>query len=299
MENFALILVAIAIGYIIQKLKVLSDDAPIILNQYVIYISIPALILLQIPKLSISMESITPAFIAWITMALSAIFIFFISKFLNFSKDITGSLLLVSILGNTTFVGIPLITAYLGDASLPYILVYDQLGSFFFLTVYATFIASYYSNTTEVDLKILIKKVLLFPPTISLIIAFSLNGVEYNPIITSVLNSLANTMVPIALVAVGLQLRFKIASDELKPFSVALGTKLIFAPFIAYMICVVFSWDSQVAIVSIMEAGMGPMVTAGAIASMAGLAPRLSSAIVGYGILLSFLTTGFLFRIIT
>ena len=43
---------------------------------------------------------------------------------------------------------------------------------------------------------------------------------------------------------------------------------------------------------------MAPMITAGAIASMAGLAPRLSSAIVGYGILISFLTTGVLFNIL-
>ena len=38
---------------------------------------------------------------------------------------------------------------------------------------------------------------------------------------------------------------------------------------------------------------MAPMITAGAIASMAGLAPRLSSAIVGYGILILFITTEF------
>ena len=44
--------------------------------------------------------------------------------------------------------------------------------------------------------------------------------------------------------------------------------------------------------------GMAPMITAGAIASMAGLAPKLSSAIVGYGILISFITTAILFNII-
>jgi len=43
---------------------------------------------------------------------------------------------------------------------------------------------------------------------------------------------------------------------------------------------------------------MKPMITAGAIASMVGLAPRLSSAIVGYGTLLSFFTTWILFKFI-
>jgi hypothetical protein len=48
-----------------------------------------------------------------------------------------------------------------------------------------------------------------------------------------------------------------------------------------------------------MEASMAPMITAAAVASMAGLAPRLSSAIVGYGILLSFATTWVVYNFIT
>jgi len=51
--------------------------------------------------------------------------------------------------------------------------------------------------------------------------------------------------------------------------------------------------------VSIMEASMAPMITAAAVASMAGLAPRLSSAIVGYGIILSLGTTWVVHYLIT
>jgi len=43
--------------------------------------------------------------------------------------------------------------------------------------------------------------------------------------------------------------------------------------------------------VSIRESTMGPMVTAGALASAAGLAPRLVAGIIGYGSLLSIGTT--------
>jgi predicted permease len=96
-----------------------------------------------------------------------------------------------------------------------------------------------------------------------------------------------------------LQLRFKLPKEDLRPFFSALGVKLILSPIIAIIISMIFSWESKAALVSIMEAGMGPMITAGAVASMAGLAPRLSSAIVGYGVLLSFLTTWILFKIIT
>lgn len=298
MENFVLILLAITLGYGINRLNIFPKETPTILNQFVIYISLPAMILLQIPKLSFSMDTLIPIFIAWIVMSISAILVLLLAKIFSFSKEITGSLMLVAILGNTSFMGIPIVNAYMGQSAMPYVLVYDQLGTFIALAIYGTFIASYYSSKSQITFKIITLKVLTFPPFISLVLALFLIGVEFNPIISKVLASFANTIVPIALVAVGLQLQFKLPKEDIKPFSVALIIKLIIAPIIAIIICKIFSWNNEASIVSIMEAGMAPMITAGAIASMAGLAPRLSSAIVGYGILISFITTAILFNII-
>lgn len=299
MENFALILLAILIGYVISRLNIFSKDAPTILNQFVIYISLPAMILLQVPKLSFSIDMVIPIVIAWSVMILSAILILLLSRFFSFSREITGCLMLVSILTNSSFLGIPIINAYMGESALAYVLVYDQLGTFIALATYGTFIASYYSNKTQLTFKIITLKVFTFPPVIALITSLFLMGVEFNPIISKVLNSFASTIVPVALVAVGLQLKLKLPKEDLKPFSVALSVKLIIAPIIAIGISSLFNWNNQASIVSIMEAGMAPMITAGAIASMAGLGPRLSSAIVGYGILISFITTGVLFKVIS
>ena len=298
MENFILILLAITVGYIIQRLNIFSKEAATILNQFAIYISLPAMILLQVPKLTFSIDSLIPIIIAWSVMIISAALILIISKFLSFSKEITGSLMLVAILTNSSFLGIPIINAYMGESSLPYILVYDQLGTFIAFSIYGTFIVSFYTSKKEISFKIFTLKVLTSPPLLALIVALLLMGVEFHPVLSKVLSSFANTIVPIALVAVGLQLQFKLPKEDLKPFSVALFIKLIIAPIIAIIICKIFNWNNEASMVSIMEAGMAPMITAGAIASMAGLAPRLSSAIVGYGILISFVTTGILFGIL-
>ena len=299
MENFILILLAIAVGYFINRLNIFSKDAPAILNQFVIYISLPAMIILQVPKLTFSMDTLIPIIVAWCVMGISAILVLLFARIFSFSKEITGSLMLVAILTNSSFMGIPIINAYMGESSLAYILVYDQLGTFIALATYGTFIASYYSSKSQISFKIITLKVLTFPPFLSLVLALFLMGVEFHPVLSKVLSSFANTIVPIALVAVGLQLQFKLPREDLKPFSVALFIKLIIAPIIAIIICKIFDWNNQASIVSIMEAGMAPMITAGAIASMAGLAPRLSSAIVGYGILISFVTTGILFKLIS
>ncbi|MFT7004807.1 MAG: putative permease [Sulfurimonas sp.] len=299
MENFLLIFVAIMAGYLINRGNVFPKDTPMILNQFILYLSLPAMALLEIPKMDLSFEILIPIIVAWIVMGISAIVIFSISKMLNFSKNITGSLLLVGVLGNTSFVGIPINHAYFGTYSLPYVLVYDLLGSFIMLSTYGTFISAYYSSAEDVDTKVIIKKMITFPPFISLLLALLFIGTEFPPMITNVLSVFSSTIVPLALVAVGFQLKFKLPKEDIKPFFAGLSVKLILSPIIAIIIIYAFSWDNKVALISIIESGMGPMISAAAVASMAGLAPRLSSAMVGYGILFSFFTTWILFQVIS
>lgn len=249
------------------------------------------MILLQVPKMSFSLELLIPAVIAWIVMGVTALLTLFLSKLLKFNKEVTGALMLVSILTNSTFLGIPIINAYMGSSAMPYILIYDQFGTFLAFALYGTFIVSYYSQTSEVNLKIILVKVVTFPPFIALIGALFLIGVKFNADITKVLTNLQGTIVPVSLLAVGLQLQLRLDKDEIKPFTLSLFIKLIAAPVIAFAAAKFFGWNSEASKVSILEAGMAPMITAGAMASMAGLAPKLSSAIVGYGIVISFLTT--------
>jgi len=299
MENFALIFTALFIGYIINLKNIFAKDTPLILNQFIIYISLPAMIFLQIPRLSFTLDAITPVFVSWIVMSLSALIIFIISKLFKFSKNTTGALMLVGVLGNTSFVGIPIIEAYFGEEALGYVLMYDQLGTFIFLSTYGTFISIYFSSEERVDIKAIAIKMLTFPTFVALIFSLFFIGTTFHPIFTSVLSSLASTIVPLALVAVGLQLRFKLPKDDLTPFFLALSIQLIIAPLIALGVCYVFSWENLASLVSVMEAGMGPMITAGAVASMSGLAPRLSSAVVGYGTIFSFFSTWFVFKLIS
>ena len=299
MENFALIFVAIFLGYVMGRMGAFSGEAPLVLNKFILYISAPALVLLQIPKLTLSLEVLIPVFLAWSVMSISAVAIFFFSKFFKFSKEVTGSLMLVAVLGNSSYLGIPIVSAYFGDGALGYVLMYDQLGTFIALSTYGTFVSIYYASAKEIHMRLLLLKIISFPPFLALLAALFLMGAVFPPIVESVLVSLSSTIIPLALVAVGLGLRFKLPKEEILPFSVALVVKLIFAPIIAIALCALFGWNSLAANVSIMEASMAPMITAAAVASMAGLAPRLSSAIVGYGIILSLGTTWVVHYLIT
>lgn len=298
MLNITLIFIYLVFGYILQKTRFGTQTTANYLNKFVIYISLPAMILLQIPNISISLDSIIPVSIAWSVMAITALIVFVVAKIFHFSKEITGALLLVTPLGNTSFLGIPLIQTYFSSSALPYVIIYDQLGTFLALAIYGTIILSLYSNTSALNLKIILYKVLTFPPFVFLMIAFMIPDISYIDGFKAILEILAFTITPFALVAVGLQLKLLLQKEEIKYISFSLFVKLMISPLLAYLICLYFGWNSLSSTVSIMEAGMAPMITAGAMASLAGLVPRIVSAILGFGIVVSFVTTYLLYNLL-
>lgn len=296
MSNFILIFLYLFLGYIFSKTPFFNQKIPNLLNKTVIYISLPAMILLQIPKLTISQESAIPVIIAWSLLFISAILVLLMSRYFHFSKEVTGALLLVTPLGNTSFLGIPIIQAYYGNEALPYVIIYDQLGTFLALATYGTFIVSYYSSSTKVNIKLILQKLFTFPPFVFLLLAFMLVDIQYSSFVQNILIILSDTIVPFAVTAVGMQLVLRLPKEDLKPLSISLLIKLILSPIIAILICKLLGWNNEISTISIMEAGMAPMITAGAMASLAGLAPRLNSAILGYGIIISFVTTYILYQ---
>ena len=98
LENILLILFALFLGYMLNRLNIMQRDGSIALNKFVLYVSYPAIVLLQTPKISFSLELMIPAIVAWTVMTLSAFLILFLSKIFDFSKEVTGSLMLVAIL---------------------------------------------------------------------------------------------------------------------------------------------------------------------------------------------------------
>jgi hypothetical protein len=293
MGTFIYIIFLMLIGYLFKRFQLLPKQTVEVLNLLIIYVALPAIILLEVPKIEFSSDVIIPVLIPWTVSLFGALTILLFSKFFNWDKNTTGALLLVGILGNTSFLGIPIVSHYYGAQGLPYVMIYDQLGTFLILSTYGAFVVAVYSGNSHIKVKAthVLAKILKFPPFISLILAFCLHGVEFNNDITKALTSLGSTLIPMALISVGFSLQLKISRDELAPFIVGLGTKLILIPIYAFIVVYLFDLKGLGTEISIVESAMGPMITAGVVASMAGFAPKLTSAIVGYGILFSILTT--------
>jgi malate permease and related proteins len=288
MENFILIFICLAAGMSLQRLAVFSDNAPLSLNQYVIWVALPALILRQVPTLSFSTDLFILLLMPWLMTALGAVLVFAASRLFSWSSEVTAVLLLTVPLGNTSFLGIPMIEAFWGTDMVSYGIIYDQFGSFLALSTYGSFILALYSEQQRQSAKAIAGKVLTFPPFLALLFALLFAKPLQQPAVAESLSLIAASLVPVVMFAIGLQLKIKLAPGQTLPFCFGLTTKLLIAPFAALFICQLAGIDGPAARIAVFEAGMPPMVTAGAMAMSAGLAPRLTAALVGWGILLSF-----------
>jgi predicted permease len=300
MENIILIFVCLFAGVVLQKAKNFPQNSHQVLNQFVIYISLPALALFYIPKIKISTDLLYPLGIAWIGFGLSFLFFSILGKSLGWSKKLMGCLILTGGLGNTAFVGFPVIEALYGKEGLETAIIIDQPGSFVVLATLGVLVASYYSRGTT-SASIILKKILFFPPFIGFAVATLMNVFQYDfaDEMQIVFQKLAATVTPVALIAVGLQLRFEKKSKHWQFLTLGLAFKLLLMPaFFCLFYILILGKSGKIFDVSIMEAAMAPMITASILASSHGLKPKLSSMMIGFGIPLSFVTLAFWYWIL-
>lgn len=299
MENFIITMVFIFIGLSLKRIPQFPEQTGNVLNLFVIYISLPAIVLLKIPELEFSAGVLMPVLVPWAMLIISCLAVLLFSRILTWSRQITGCLLLLVPLGNTSFLGIPMVKAFFGESAIPYAVIYDQAGSFLALATYGSIVISIYSgNSARPSVKNILRKMLTFPPFIALILAFALKPVAYPGIVENILKTLGATLVPVVMIAVGFQLTLKISRKEAVPMGIGLFLKLAAAPAIALFLCRASGIGGLATQVSILEAGMSPMVSAGALAILADLSPSLTAAMVGLGMILSFATLPVLYQLI-
>jgi malate permease and related proteins len=289
MSNLLVILVCLAIGLLLQRSSRLPESMALSLNTYVIYVALPALVLFEIHQLTLDARALLPIVFAWLMMFASALFIWFFARRARWSRPVTGALMLTVPLGNTGFLGIPLIEALLGKEAIPYAILYDQFGTFVALNTYGSFVAAYYSGNVTSG-KNLIRAIVSFPPFIALIFAFISLPLHFSGWFSTVLERISSTLVPVVMVAVGLQWRLRLEREFVAPLALGLVATLVLTPLLAWTILHLLGISNLAAKVVVLEAAMPAMISAGVLAVNYQLAPRLASSLVGYSLLLSLAT---------
>lgn len=299
MESFVLIAFFVGLGILFQRVEAFPPQTVQVLNIFALYVSLPAVILLKVPQISFSGELFIPIAVAWGALVLTAALVLLAARIMKWPQAVTGVLLLVIPLGNTSFMGVPIVSAFFGDAGLRHLIIYDQFGTMLIFASYGSLILALYGQEGSVSTRGVAKRVLLFPPTIALCLGLALQSIgSYPPLLAHLLEITAATLTPLIMTAIGLQLRWRLQSTLHSPLVFGLGVKLVLAPLAALLVCRLLGVHNLAGDVAIIEAGMPPMVTAGALAIIAGMNAELAGALIGLGLLLSFATLPLLFGLL-
>jgi len=301
MDNILLIFICLIMGLGMQKLAAFPKNGHLALNQFVIFVALPALTLNYIPKISVSVYLLYPLAIAWIGFGLSFLFFYILGKRLGWSDRLIGSLIITAGLGNTSFIGFPVIQALYGDEGIKTAIMVDQPGTFVVLATLGLITATIFGKD-DVNPKQITSKILLFPPFIAFVVACLMNifKVDFNGHLQSVFRELGRTVTPVALISVGLQLKIDKKSRHWEFLRLGLLFKLVITPAFFFLLYRIILGGKGLAIdVSILESAMAPMITGAILASNYGLKPRLSSMMVGIGIPLSFATLSIWYYILS
>lgn len=306
-DAFALILAMLLLGMALRRLGVFDERAAEVLNKVVLYVCLPAAVLRYAPRLAFDASLLGLVAVPWLLLALTVPWVALLARALGLRGDERAVLLLTIALGNTSFLGFPLVSALLGEAALPYAVIYDQFGSFLVLSTFGLYVLARYGGgsrhpasrgtsppldagerePTAADIG---RRILRFPPFIALAFGLTLMPAEPPGWIGNGLQRLADALLPLVVLAIGITIRLRLPRDELKPLIAGLASKLLLAPAVALALLWPLGLQGTLARAAVLEAAMPPMITAAALAISHRLAPGLAAALVGYGIVLSLLT---------
>ncbi|MDX2001327.1 MAG: AEC family transporter [Chitinophagales bacterium] len=280
----------IGLGMLLARQKWVSISSAQ-LNLSIINIVLPATTLLYISRLSISLQLIYPISVAWIIFILAWVLFALLGHWLKWDRATIGCMILCCGLGNTAFLGYPIIKTLFGKAGLGIAIIVDQPGTFLVLSTLGILVAALYA-AGRITILAVLRRIFTFPPFLAFILALFLlfTGLALPSFVTHVLRAFSYTLVPLALVAVGMQLKPHLGDINKPPLAIGLGYKLVLAPIVIYLFMVFLKTEALSLQVSTLQAAMAPMITGAILAANYELRPPLAYAFLNVGIPLSFIT---------
>lgn len=288
MSQFLILGISFLMGYIVNKAQKVERSQISLLNSFILYVSLPSQIFLLIPTMDFKSELFAPISVSWIIFIISFGFIKLIGNYFKFTPNTIVCLIMVCGLGNTSFVGLPLIENYYGKDGVGIGIYVDQFGTFLSLSLIGIpFLLSRTGDSYSAPF--ILKRIFLFPPFVAIVIALIMKVFSIIAPYPDVLKRLGDTLAPIALFSIGAQLRFREIRGRFKELVLGLTYKLFIAPIIIFIIFIyILDMKNIIGRVSVFEASMGPMITSTILTSEKNIEPELASILLALGIILSF-----------
>ena len=270
--------------------KIIFQDNSKQLVDFIIYFSLPAIVFSKIYPLELDTK------ILWLILMFMAIIFFnlFLSycvgKIMRLNRVTLATFMIMATFGNTSFIGFSYIDAFYGQDYIVYGVIYDIFGSFLLLVSVGMIIITWGSGRKNSVLNIS-KSIFLFPPMIMFIITIFAKNFEIPKFLIYTSTNLGATLVPIAMIAIGMKLELKHIFTKLHIVTVAVVLKMLIIPIIVLFVFKYFyGIDETWVKVTIIEVAMPPMTMAAVLAIKGGLDEKIAINSLVLGVIVSLFT---------
>lgn len=270
--------------------KIIFQDNSKQLVDFIIYFSLPAIVFSKIYPLQLDTK------ILWLIFMFMAIIFFnlFLSycagKMMRLNRVTLATFMIMATFGNTSFIGFSYIDAFYGQDYIVYGVIYDIFGSFLLLVSVGMIIITWGSGRKNSILNIS-KSIFLFPPMIIFFITIFAKNFEVPKFIIYTSQNLGSTLVPIAMIAIGMKLELKHIFSRLHIVTVAVVLKMLIVPIIILFIFKYFyGVDETWVKVTLIEVAMPPMTMAAVLAIKGGLDEKIAINSLVSGVIVSLFT---------
>lgn len=212
--------------------RLLPKAAPVVLGKFLFYVGVPLSILgfLRGAELSLSLWSAPVA--SWAAQLLGVGAASWVLRWqgAEWSRRSQGSFLLASMVGNTGYIGYPVVLALVGPAYFAWALLYD-IGSTLGIYGFGVVLASRFSSQ-QWSGGLLLQALLKNPALWSFAIGLLSQNLPLPALIEAGLHQLAWGVVSLALVLIGMRLSQLSSLSNVKPALISLGIKMLLVPLV-------------------------------------------------------------------
>ena len=270
--------------------KIIFQDNSKQLVDFIIYFSLPAIVFSKIYPLELDTKILWLIFMFMAIIFFNLFLSYCVGKMMRLNRVTLATFMIMATFGNTSFIGFSYIDAFYGQDYIVYGVIYDIFGSFLLLVSVGMIIITWGSGRKNSVLNIS-KSIFLFPPMIMFIITIFAKNFEIPKFLIYTSTNLGATLVPIAMIAIGMKLELKHIFTKLHIVTVAVVLKMLIIPIIVLFVFKYFyGIDETWVKVTIIEVAMPPMTMAAVLAIKGGLDEKIAINSLVLGVIVSLFT---------
>ena len=270
--------------------KIIFQDNSKQLVDFIIYFSLPAIVFSKIYPLELDTKILWLIFMFMAIIFFNLFLSYCVGKIMRLNRVTLATFMIMATFGNTSFIGFSYIDAFYGQDYIVYGVIYDIFGSFLLLVSVGMIIITWGSGRKNSVLNIS-KSIFLFPPMIMFIITIFAKNFEIPKFLIYTSTNLGATLVPIAMIAIGMKLELKHIFTKLHIVTVAVVLKMLIIPIIVLFVFKYFyGIDETWVKVTIIEVAMPPMTMAAVLAIKGGLDEKIAINSLVLGVIVSLFT---------